>query len=85
MKIPSHLPDSYDARVGDFPSGVRWADETALGSRAYFMAMSDPPTLALEPAHARDQGVYKCRVDYRLSPSTTVYVNLTVVSEYTPL
>nr|XP_053630827.1 nephrin-like [Cherax quadricarinatus] len=43
------------------------------------MAMSDPPTLALEPTHARDQGVYTCRVDYRISSSTTAHVNLTVV------
>ncbi|XP_069185855.1 uncharacterized protein [Procambarus clarkii] len=70
---------SYDAREGEFTSGVRWADEGVLGGRALFMPTSEPPTLVLEPAHARDQGVYKCRVDYRLSPSTTAYVNLTVV------
>nr|XP_053630825.1 uncharacterized protein LOC128687391 [Cherax quadricarinatus] len=70
---------SYDAREGEFTSGVRWADEGLLGRRAFFMPTAEPPTLTLEPVHARDQGVYTCRVDYRLSPSTTAYVNLTVV------
>ncbi|XP_045134923.1 uncharacterized protein LOC123518261 isoform X2 [Portunus trituberculatus] len=70
---------SYDAREGEFTSGVRWADEGELGGRAHFIPSSEPPTLVLEPAHARDQGVYTCRVDYLLSPSTTAVVNLTVV------
>ncbi|XP_071537803.1 nephrin-like [Panulirus ornatus] len=70
---------SYDARESEFTSGVPWADEGTLGGRAHFMPKSEPPTLVLEPAHARDQGMYTCRVDYRLSPSTTVIFNLTVV------
>ncbi|XP_050733461.1 uncharacterized protein LOC127007024 [Eriocheir sinensis] len=70
---------SYDAREGEFTSGVGWADEGELGGRAHFIPSSEPPTLVLEPAHVRDQGVYTCRVDYQLSPSTTAVVNLTVV------
>ncbi|KAK3857386.1 hypothetical protein Pcinc_036362 [Petrolisthes cinctipes] len=72
---------SYDAREGEFTSGVRWADEGELGGRARFIPSSEPPTLALDPVHANDEGVYTCRVDYILSPSTTAVVNLTVVSE----
>ncbi|XP_069172179.1 uncharacterized protein [Procambarus clarkii] len=70
---------SYDARVGEFEAGQRWANEGVLGGRAFFTAHAHPPTLVLEPAHAHDQGLYTCRVDYRLSPSTTSVVNLTVV------
>ncbi|XP_066989667.1 uncharacterized protein [Macrobrachium rosenbergii] len=70
---------SYDARAGEFTSGIRWASEKALGGRAFFQTGSDPPMLVLEPAHENDQGVYTCRVDFRVSPSTTVVVNLTVV------
>ncbi|XP_064103223.1 hemicentin-1-like [Macrobrachium nipponense] len=69
---------SYDARVGDFSSGVRWWDEVALGKRAYFVP-STTPSLVLEPTHAHDQDVYTCRIDYRVSTSTTTRVNLTVV------
>nr|XP_053644578.1 LOW QUALITY PROTEIN: uncharacterized protein LOC128697074 [Cherax quadricarinatus] len=70
---------SYDARAGDFETGDRWADQEVLGGRAFFAAHARPPTLVLEPTHAHDQGLYTCRVDYRLSPSTTSLVNLTVI------
>ncbi|XP_047496493.1 uncharacterized protein LOC125044091 [Penaeus chinensis] len=69
---------SYDARAGEFSSGSRWADESALGGRADFNVLSETPTLVLEPAQPRDEGVYTCRVDYRLSVSTKTVVNLTV-------
>lgn len=72
---------SYDTRHGDFMAGQRWRDENVLGERSYFIASSAPPKLVLEPVHASDQAVYTCRIDYRLSSSTTVTVNLTVISE----
>ncbi|XP_064103474.1 nephrin-like, partial [Macrobrachium nipponense] len=78
-RFSSSLPIySYDARVGDFSSGVRWWDEVVLGRRGYFVP-SSTPSLVLEPAHAHDQDVYTCRIDYRVSTSTTTRVNLTVV------
>ncbi|KAG7168342.1 Cell adhesion molecule 2-like 1 [Homarus americanus] len=70
---------SYDAREGEFGAGERWSDPGVLGERAFFTALAHPPTLVLEHAHAHDQGVYTCRIDYRLSPSTTYIVNLTVI------
>ncbi|XP_071543617.1 uncharacterized protein [Panulirus ornatus] len=70
---------SYDAREGEFSWGKHWAEESVVGSRAYFASTSEPPALVLEPALPRDQGIYTCRIDYRISPSTTVTVNLTVV------
>ncbi|XP_066938988.1 kin of IRRE-like protein 2 isoform X1 [Macrobrachium rosenbergii] len=78
-RFSSSLPIySYDARVGDFSNGVRWWDEVALGRRGYFVP-SGTPSLVLEPVHVRDQDVYTCRIDYRVSKSTTTRVNLTVV------
>ncbi|XP_071547959.1 protein turtle homolog A-like [Panulirus ornatus] len=70
---------SYDARVGDFDAGDHWVDQKVLGERALFTTLSSPPTLVLESTLASDQGLYTCRIDYRLSPSTTNAVNLTVV------
>lgn len=70
---------SYDARSGEFEDGERWTDGEALGKRAYFSVLTEPPVLVLDPAHARDEGVYKCRVDYRYSSSTYRVVNLTIV------
>ncbi|XP_064103220.1 uncharacterized protein LOC135213183 [Macrobrachium nipponense] len=78
-RFSSSLPIySYDARVGDFSNGVRWWDEVVLGRRGYFVP-SSTPSLVLEPAHAHDQDVYSCRIDYRVSTSTTTRVNLTVL------
>ncbi|XP_064103228.1 uncharacterized protein LOC135213189 isoform X2 [Macrobrachium nipponense] len=78
-RFSSSLPIySYDARLGDFSSGVRWWDEVVLGRRSYFVP-SSTPSLVLEPTHAHDQDVYTCRIDYRVSTSTTTRVNLTVV------
>ncbi|ROT75630.1 putative cell surface glycoprotein MUC18 [Penaeus vannamei] len=71
---------SYDARSGEFEDGERWTDGEALGKRAYFSVLTEPPVLVLDPAHARDEGVYKCRVDYRYSSSTYRVVNLTIVA-----
>lgn len=62
--------------------GQRWTDTNVLGKRSYFTVTQDPPRLVLEPVHASDQAVYTCRVDYIFSPSTTVTVNLTVISEF---
>ncbi|XP_037782918.1 uncharacterized protein LOC119579248 isoform X2 [Penaeus monodon] len=72
---------SYDARSGEFENGERWTDGDSLGKRAYFSVLTEPPVLVLDPAHARDEGVYKCRVDYRYSSSTYRIVNLTIVGE----
>ncbi|XP_064098639.1 uncharacterized protein LOC135209791 [Macrobrachium nipponense] len=76
--METDLAAAYDARLGDFSNGVRWWDEVALGKRGYFVP-SSMPSLVLEPAHAHDQDVYTCRIDYRVSTSTTTRVNLTVV------
>ena len=82
LKLSFLFPCSYDTRHGDFMGGHRWKDKNVLGERSYFIASPDPPRLVLEPVHATDQAVYTCRIDYKLSPSTTVTVNLTVVSEF---
>lgn len=75
------FPHSYDARLGDFHSGSGWADPHVLGSRASFNTHSDPPKLVVKQVLARDQGVYTCRIDYILSPSTTALINLTVAGK----
>ncbi|KAK3863454.1 hypothetical protein Pcinc_030762, partial [Petrolisthes cinctipes] len=68
---------SYDARGGKFASGKGWSAKE-LSGRAFFSPLTNPPSLVLNPSHPDDQGRYTCRIDYRLSPSTTTYVNLTI-------
>ncbi|KAK7012879.1 hypothetical protein SK128_013934, partial [Halocaridina rubra] len=70
---------SYDTRTSSFSEGIRWADQSYLGSRAFFRITSDPPTLVVDDVRTADQAVYKCRVDYKIRPSAITMVNLTIV------
>ncbi|KAK7071942.1 hypothetical protein SK128_017616, partial [Halocaridina rubra] len=69
----------YDARLHDFSDGDRWSESENLGGRAFFSAVSEPPSLILDPLRSSDEGIYTCRIDYKRSPSTTSSSNLTVV------
>ena len=73
------LHSSYDTRSGPFHKGVRWADSSYLGSRAFFRINSDPPTLVVEDVKVADEGMYTCRVDYKVRPSAYTKTNLTVI------
>ncbi|CAL4059487.1 unnamed protein product, partial [Meganyctiphanes norvegica] len=82
---------SFDARaVGlDGKDGKHWSDHLVLEQRAHFILRQGPswqvsgsgPGAHLEvyPVHDRDQGVYRCRVDYLITPTKNTIVNFTVV------
>jgi len=53
-----------------------------LDERGYFLTVTDPATLSLNSVDERDEGEYRCRVDFRLSPTRNSKVHLTVISEY---
>lgn len=59
---------SYDARHGTWNLGARWSDERhGFGERAYFQLSSSPAELRLEDVTGDEAGLYRCRVDFKVS------------------
>ncbi|XP_042231987.1 hemicentin-2-like [Homarus americanus] len=56
-----------------------WSDEQMLGSRAELEVSTSPALLRVSSLTLNDQGLYTCRVDFKLQPTKTTRVNLTVV------
>ncbi|XP_045132092.1 uncharacterized protein LOC123516607 isoform X3 [Portunus trituberculatus] len=70
---------SIDGRSGLIEGGRHWQDKNMLGTRAYFDMASEPPGLVLQPVNASDHAEYRCRVDFRSSPTRNVRVQLEVI------
>ncbi|ODM99481.1 Butyrophilin subfamily 1 member A1 [Orchesella cincta] len=76
---------SLDARDKALEEGQHWSNEQALGGRAYFRIATDPPSLVIENVKESDAGLYKCRLDFKNSPTVYHSVNLTVISKFLPI
>ncbi|XP_066953807.1 uncharacterized protein [Macrobrachium rosenbergii] len=70
---------SIDGRNGPINRAPHWADENTLGSRAYFDMASEPPGLVLQSVKESDDNEYRCRVDFRSSPTRNVRIELDVI------
>jgi neural cell adhesion molecule len=53
-----------------------------FGGRAYFDTAQDPPALKIEPINEDDEGIYRCRVDYRKSRTQSFTVNLNITGNH---
>jgi len=74
---------SLDARDKSVEEAQHWSNEQALGGRAYFRTSTDPQSLIIENVKESDAGLYKCRLDFKRSPTVYHTVNLTVISKST--
>nr|CAH7737718.1 unnamed protein product [Callosobruchus chinensis] len=50
-----------------------------FGPRAYFVTVSRPAALTLDGVQLDDEAIYRCRVDFRTSPTRNFAINLTVI------
>lgn len=67
---------SIDSRTGTLTSSMHWS---AMGDRAHFNLTSSPTGLHIIRVEAQDHGEYRCRVDFRRSPTRNLQVKLLVV------
>lgn len=70
---PIYTYDNRDA------SHSHWSDDTILRGRGMFI--NKPPTarLLIKDVHYGDQSVYKCRVDFKMAPTSISSITLQVV------
>ncbi|XP_011504734.1 PREDICTED: hemicentin-2-like [Ceratosolen solmsi marchali] len=80
-KEPSNEPIyGFDMRNGrQFNDALRWSSPRALGRRAYFITATKPAHLSINELKLKDEGLYRCRVDFVNSPTTNQKINLTVI------
>lgn len=72
---------SFDVRGRAFNMALNFSDKNALGPRAYFNTRLQPAALSLEAVQLTDAGIYRCRVDFKKSPTRNFQVNLTVIGK----
>ncbi|KAI4488437.1 hypothetical protein M0804_005285 [Polistes exclamans] len=70
---------SYDARIRQYGKAKFWSATNVWGHRATFRASPPPAQLTIQDIRESDEGVYRCRVDFRNSPTRNFKVNFTVI------
>ena len=73
--IALSIYSSYDVRSGD---ASHWKNVLVLGRASY---LPHSKKLLLDPVTPQDAATFTCRVDFRISPTLTYFVNLTVISK----
>ncbi|XP_075223861.1 nephrin-like [Lycorma delicatula] len=70
---------SFDVRGKPLNQASRWSAPEVFGDRAYFRTNVDPAKLVVEEIRRHDEGLYRCRVDFRNTPTRSFRYNLTVI------
>lgn len=78
----SILPFSFDVRGRQFGQAKLWSSPTVFGLRAFFSTANRPAQLKVDNIKLSDEGMYRCRVDFRNSPTRNLKINLTVIGKW---
>ncbi|XP_011269677.1 hemicentin-1 [Camponotus floridanus] len=68
-----------DARGKQIAQPKLWSDPYVFGERALMKTDVKPAKLQINPLESTDGGVYRCRVDFKNSPTKNQKINLTVI------
>ncbi|GFW44765.1 ig-like domain-containing protein [Trichonephila clavipes] len=69
---------TLDFRKG-LPDDAKHFPGKSLTGRGHFETNEYPPTLKIDPTYVEDEGVYKCRIEYRRSRTVTRPVKLIII------
>ena len=76
---------SLDARKGgSLETGEPWSDKSVLGStrvKFHLGSGNSPSGLMIHPVEARDEGYYRCRVDFQSSPTRNSRIRIQVIGK----
>lgn len=59
-----------------------WSSPLAFGPRAFFRTAAHPAQLLVDDIKLSDEGMYRCRVDFRNSPTRNLKINFTVIGKF---
>ncbi|CAF4786629.1 unnamed protein product [Pieris macdunnoughi] len=69
----------FDVRGKHLSEARHWSAPEVFGPRAHFSTSPPPASLLVRDVKRRDEGVYRCRIDFRNTQTTSFRYNLTVV------
>ncbi|XKL60725.1 hypothetical protein PGB90_007782 [Kerria lacca] len=70
---------SVDNREKDYRNAEKWSDDKVFGHRAYFATEKQPAQLSVDNVKYADEGIYRCRVDFKFAQTRNSKVVLTVI------
>ena len=71
-----------DGRDKDITLGDQWSESAMFHTRAHFIMKDGQIShLYVKNIQPQDEGLYRCRIDYKLSPTSNAKVNLTVIGK----
>ena len=73
---------SLDVRGKPLDQANHWAESSSIGKRSSFSTASNPNSLVVDDLTLADEGIFRCRVDYRNSPTKNVKLNLTIIGNF---
>ncbi|XP_066147993.1 neural cell adhesion molecule 2 isoform X1 [Euwallacea fornicatus] len=70
---------SFDVRGKPMSQASHWSDPNIFANRAFFRTLAKPAELVIEHIRRHEEGIYRCRVDFRNAQTRSFNYNLTVI------